>query len=50
MDKKKFEIGVPDNGRIYHLFDGTLGSDVWVDALTDLLNAQRDYLRLSRRA
>lgn len=49
VDAKKFEIGVPENERIYYMFDGSLGSEVWVDTITEILNAQKDYLRVSRK-
>eukprot|EP00981_Chlorochromonas_danica_P004025 scaffold766_cov167-Ochromonas_danica.AAC.13 len=48
-DRKHFEITVPENGRVYHLFDGIIGAQVWVDAINALLNAQRDYLHHSRK-
>jgi hypothetical protein len=48
VNEKNFEIGV-QGGRVYHLSDASWGADVWVEAITTILTAQKDYFRRSRK-
>ncbi len=47
MNDKKFNIILHDNTRTYHFSNSQLGTDLWMKALTDLIIAQKSYVRTS---
>jgi hypothetical protein len=49
VNEEKFDITLDDNSRTYHFNDALLGSNVWIDALQQILIAQKQYLTASRR-
>ncbi|RYG68086.1 hypothetical protein EON64_05950 [archaeon] len=49
VDKSRFDISMPEGGRVYHLSDGFWGAQIWCDTINAVLDAQRSYMRKSRK-